>query len=116
MTREEIMEIETAPDKTSSIEWHEPRRIKADLPPPPSFEAEKMLPRFLAEFVLDEADRMCAAPDYVAATLIVALGSVIGSRCAIKPKRRDDWIVTTNLFGGVVGEPSSKRLRQQGRC
>lgn len=115
MTREDIMEIETAPDKTSSIEWPEPRRIKADLPPPPSFEAEKMLPRFLAEFVLDEADRMCAAPDYVAATLIVALGSVIGSRCAIKPKRRDDWIVTTNLFGGVVGEPSSKKTPATGK-
>ena len=59
--------------------------------------------------MLDEADRMPCSPDYVAAALIVGLGSVIGARCAIKPKRRDDWIVTPNLFGGVVGDPSSKK-------
>ena len=43
------------------------------------------------------------------AALIVCLGSVIGARCGIKPKRRDDWIVTPNLFGGIVGDPSSKK-------
>jgi len=59
--------------------------------------------------VLDEADRMPCSPDYVAAALMVGLGAVIGARCAIKPKRRDDWIVTPNLFGGVVGDPSSKK-------
>ncbi len=52
---------------------------------------------------------MPCAPDYIAAALIVSLGSVIGARCAIKPKRRDDWIVTPNLFGGIVGDPSSKK-------
>jgi hypothetical protein len=34
---------------------------------------------------------------------------VIGARWAIKPKRRDDWIVTSNLYGGIVGDPSSKK-------
>ena len=48
-------------------------------------------------------------PDYIAAALIVCLGSVIGARSSIKPKRRDDWIVTPNLFGGIVGDPSSKK-------
>lgn len=89
--------------------WPTPREIKTDLPPAPEFDAEAMLPKALAEFVLDEADRMPCAPDYIAAALIVSLGSVIGARCAIKPKRRDDWIVTPNLFGGIVGDPSSKK-------
>jgi hypothetical protein len=66
-------------------------------------------PPTLADFVLDEADRMPCSPDYIAAALIVCLGSVIGARCGIKPKRRDDWIVTPNLFGGIVGDPSSKK-------
>lgn len=89
--------------------WPDPRPIVSDLPPAPVFDANALLPRQLAEFVNDEADRMCAAPDYVAATLVVALGSVIGTKCAVKPKRRDDWIVTPNLYGGVVGDPSAKK-------
>lgn len=89
--------------------WPDPRPIKADLPPAPAFDAHALLPKVLADFVLDEADRMPCAPDYIAAALIVAIGSVLGARCALKPKRRDDWIVTANLFGGLVGEPSSKK-------
>jgi len=63
-------------------QWPDPRPIVSDLPPAPTFDANALLPRPLAEFVNDEADRMCAAPDYVAATLMVALGSVIGTKCA----------------------------------
>lgn len=90
-------------------EWPHPQEIKDDLPPAPTFDAAVLLPETLATFVLDEADRMSAAPDFVAAPLLVALGATIGARCALKPKRRDDWIVTPNLFGGVVGAPSSKK-------
>lgn len=89
--------------------WPSPREIKTDLPPAPPFDAKALLPANLADFVLDEADRMPCSPDYIAAALIVCLGSVIGARCGIKPKRRDDWIVTPNLFGGIVGDPSSKK-------
>lgn len=89
--------------------WPQPKEIKTDLPPAPPFDASALLPPTLADFVLDEADRMPCPPDYIAAALIVGLGSVIGARCALKPKRRDDWIVTPNLFGGIVGDPSSKK-------
>jgi hypothetical protein len=89
--------------------WPKPRPIESELPAAPTFDANVLLPQPLAEFVLDEADRMPCAPDYIAATLMVALGSVIGTRCALKPKRQDDWIVVPNLFGGLVGEPSFKK-------
>jgi phage/plasmid primase-like uncharacterized protein len=89
--------------------WSEPKEVKTDLPLAPAFDAKTLLPTTLADFVLDEADRMPCSPDYIAAALIVCLGSVIGARCGIKPKRRDDWIVTPNLFGGIVGDPSSKK-------
>jgi hypothetical protein len=95
--------------KDQLAQWQEPREIKTDLPPAPPFDAKTLLPPTLADFVLDEADRMPCSPDYIAAPLIVCIGSVIGARCAIKPKRRDDWIVTPNLFGGIVGDPSSKK-------
>ncbi|ABD70546.1 conserved hypothetical membrane spanning protein [Rhodoferax ferrireducens T118] len=91
------------------IIWPAPQEIKIDLPLAPAFDAKTLLPPTLADFVLDEADRMPCSPDYIAAALIVCLGSVIGARCGIKPKRRDDWIVTPNLFGGIVGDPSSKK-------
>jgi hypothetical protein len=89
--------------------WPAAREIKADLPPVPPFDGNALLPKSLRDFVLDEADRMPCSPDYIAAALIVALGSVIGARVALKPKRRDDWIVTPNVFGGVVGDPSTKK-------
>lgn len=89
--------------------WPSLVAIKSDLPPAPEFVPEVLLPKVLADFVCDEADRMCAAPDYVAAALLVSLGAVIGTKCALKPKRRDDWIVTPNLYGGVVGDPSAKK-------
>ena len=94
--------------------WPEPKEIKTDLPLAPAFDAKTLLPAALADFVLDEADRMPCSPDYIAAALIVCLGSVIGARCGIKPKRRDDWIVTPNLFGGIVGDPSSKKSPRPG--
>jgi hypothetical protein len=86
-----------------------PTEIKSELPPAPAFDGAILLPRVLSEFVHDEADRMPCAPDFVAAALVVALGSVIGARCALKPKRLDDWIVTPNLFGAVVADPSAKK-------
>lgn len=89
--------------------WPEPKEIRTELPAAPAFDAHVLLPKVLADFVLDEADRMPCAPDYVAAALVVCLGSVIGAKCGIKPKRRDDWIVTPNLFGGIVGDPSAKK-------
>jgi len=108
--------IDTPPSVADDVEgsvqlsnWTEPKEIKSDLPLAPAFDAKAMLPDALADFVLDEADRMPCSPDYIAAALIVSAGSVIGARCAIKPKRRDDWIVTPNLFGGIVGDPSSKK-------
>ena len=89
--------------------WQTPKDIKTDLPDAPEFKANLLLPETLADFVLDESDRMPCAPDFIAAFLIVSLGSVIGTSCSLKPKVRDDWIVTPNLFGGVVGDPSTKK-------
>lgn len=89
--------------------WPEPRPLVADLPPAPAFYADVLLPKPLRDFVLDTADRLPCAPDFVAAPLLVALGSVIGAKCALKPKRRDDWLVPANLWGGIVGDPSAKK-------
>lgn len=98
----------------SAQQWPEPREIRADLLPVPEFDAEALLPGPLGAFVLDEADRMSAPPDYVAASLLVAMGAVIGARCVVKPKARDSWSIPANLFGGIVGEPSARKTPAAG--
>src|SRR2546430_8154797 len=52
---------------------------------------------------------MPCPPDFIAAAAVVALGSVIGACCAIKPKARDNWLIVPNLWGGIVGDPSAKK-------
>ena len=89
--------------------WPEPGRIQAPLLPVIAFDGYALLPDVLRTWVMDEADRMPCAPDFIAAAAMVGLGSVIGARCGIKPKSLDDWLVIPNLWGGIVGSPSAKK-------
>ena len=58
--------------------WPAPKPIVAELRPVPAFAAETLLPDALRGWVRDEAERMPCPPDFVAATAVVALGSIIG--------------------------------------
>lgn len=89
--------------------WPEPKPIQAALHPVPAFDAETLLPEALRGWIIDEADRMPCPPDFIAAAALVALGTIIGARCAIKPKARDSWLIVPNLWGGIVGLPSAKK-------
>lgn len=93
----------------SARAWPEPKPIQAALHPVPAFDPETLLPEALRGWVMDEADRMPCPPDFVAAGALVALGAIIGARCAIKPKARDSWLIVPNLWGGIVGLPSAKK-------
>ncbi len=93
----------------ADTDWPAPKPIEAEMKPVPAFAAEVMLPEPLRDWVMDEADRMPCPPDFVAAAVIVALGAVVGARCAIKPKSRDSWLIVPNLWGGIVGQPSAKK-------
>ncbi|WP_210756853.1 DUF3987 domain-containing protein [Caldichromatium japonicum] len=75
----------------------------------PAFDAGTLLPAALRRWVMDEAERMPCPPEFIAAAALVALGSIIGARCAIKPKARDSWLIVPNLWGGIVGDPSAKK-------
>ncbi|MGH8772232.1 MAG: PriCT-2 domain-containing protein, partial [Burkholderiales bacterium] len=89
--------------------WPEPTPIEAPLLPVEAFNADVLLPDALRAWIMDEADRMPCAPDFIAAGAIVALGALIGARCAIKPKSNDDWLVVPNLWGSIVANPSAKK-------
>lgn len=89
--------------------WPAPKAIVAELKPVPPFDAETLLPEVLRTWVMDEAERMPCPPDYIAVAALSALGSIVGARCAIKPKRLDSWLIVPNLWGGIVGDPSAKK-------
>jgi len=96
-------------NQSSPSDWPDPKPIQAELRPVAPFDPDVLLPDALRAWVIDEADRMPCAPDFVAAAAMVALGAIIGARCAIKPKAKDDWLVVPNLWGGLVGLPSAKK-------
>jgi len=93
----------------SAATWQEPQAIQAPLRSVPVFDPDILLPESLRGWIMDEADRMPCPPDFVAAGVMVALGAIIGARCAIKPKSRDSWMIVPNLWGGIVGLPSAKK-------
>ncbi|WP_460673710.1 YfjI family protein [Larkinella ripae] len=69
----------------------------------------EMIPEPLRDWLTDIANRMKCPPDYVAAAAIVMISSLVGTRLTIKPKTKDDWTVIPNLWGAVIGDPSSMK-------
>lgn len=87
-------------------DWTDPIPLDAALLPITEITKE-MVPEPFRAWVMDAADRMQAPPDYLTVPLIVVCGSLIGTSCAIRPKQQDDWTVIPNLWGGIIGPPST---------
>lgn len=98
--RIQATDVASARDETGP----DPRPLPDGLPPVEAF-VPGLLPPLLRPWITDIAERMQCPPDFPAAAAIVALGSVIGRRCGIRPKRKDDWTVVPNLWGAVIGRP-----------
>lgn len=90
---------------TQKEEWPDPIPLPEKLSPVMSLD-HQIIPVPLRGWLLDIADRMQIPPDFSTAAAIVALGSIIGRGCGIYPKRRDNWQIIPNLWGGVIGRPS----------
>lgn len=90
----------------SEVEWPEPEEISRPLAPVPRFHP-KLLPKLLRRRIYDVAHRIQCPVDFVAAPLLVALGSVIGSRCAVRPKQYDNWTEYPNIWGAVISPPGA---------
>ncbi|MFD1558684.1 YfjI family protein [Paraburkholderia silviterrae] len=65
-----------------------------------------LLPESLQPWGADIAERMQCPADFVAATIMAALGVVIGRRVGIRPKANDDWTEYANQWVCIVGRPS----------
>lgn len=107
--KRQMQAVKISQDTVSEKDWPKPNPIKASLYPVPSFDQETLLPEVLCNWIMDEANRMPCPPEFISASVIVFLGSIIGAQCAVKPKANDPWVIVPNLWGGVVGLPSSKK-------
>lgn len=64
-----------------------------------------LLPNKFRGWVADIAERMQCPPDFVAVGAMVTLAAVVGRKCGIRPKQKDNWTETPNLWGMVIGRP-----------
>lgn len=107
-TIESVLSLPCIVDKTTtsiaSSGWTEPEPLPNEIPPVMQFD-KNLLPFALREWVADIAHRMQCPADFTAVGALVAISSVIGARAVIQPKEKDDWQVTPNLWGAVIGRP-----------
>lgn len=92
----------------SQNDWPEPKPLPDGLLPVDAFDPA-FLPESIAPWVMDISDRMQCPPDFVGIPAIVALGSVIGRKVAMRPQRKTDWYEVANLWGCIVGRPGAMK-------
>lgn len=86
-------------------EWPDPKPIESRLAPVKAFNSD-LLPPELGGYVFDVAERQQAPPDFAAVAAMCGIAAIAGNDVKIKPKGRDDWEVTPNLWGANIGRPS----------
>lgn len=86
----------------------EPELIRVALLPVPPLDPD-LIPNAFRDWITDTAYRMQCPIDFCAVGALVILAAVVGAGIGIKPKRKDDWLVVPNLWGGVIAPPSKKK-------
>ena len=84
--------------------WPEPQPLRPARLPVEKFD-ESLIPSTFRRWLRDIAKRIQCPIEYLAVTLMVCLGTVIGRRVGMRPKRHDNWLVVCNVWGMVVGRP-----------
>ncbi|MGQ3888468.1 YfjI family protein [Legionella sp. CNM-1927-20] len=69
----------------------------------------KMLPEAIRDYIFDVANRQQSLPDFAAVAAIVGLSALLGRKAIIYPKQHDDWAVTPNQWGAIIGRPSAMK-------
>ena len=89
---------------SAGIHWETPDPLPDALPPVAPFDSA-LLPDSIRGWITDITDRVQCPPDFPAVGAMIALGSLVGRRIAIRPKTQDDWHEVGNLWGGIIGRP-----------
>lgn len=99
--RLQVVDGKVVDDRT---EWPEPLPLPSGMAPVEPFD-DLLLPDPLRPWLNDIAERIQCPPDFPAIAATVALATLIGRRCGIRPQQHDDWTVVPNLWSVVVGRP-----------
>ncbi|MFA0088316.1 YfjI family protein [Vibrio sp. 10N.261.51.F12] len=96
--------------QATSYEWQQPKPLTTEMIAVPPFDID-LLPSSMQKFATREAQRMDNAPvDYIAISLLVCIGALVGQSVEIQPKEFDTgWKVSPILWGMVIGTPSMKK-------
>jgi len=86
----------------------EPKPLDLILKPVETID-EDCLPEVLVDWLRPAAKVIGCPFDFLVLSAIVTAGSLIGSRVRVKALRNSDWFVVPNLYGGIVGLPSTKK-------
>jgi hypothetical protein len=100
-----LVDAAVTPKDPKPETWPEIVPLPIALPPVMPFRGD-LLPEAFRPWVTDIAERVQCPADFPAVAAIVTAASVVGRQMGIYPKRKDDWLVIPNLWGGVVGRPS----------
>lgn len=68
-----------------------------------------MLPTSISRWVEDICERIESPFEIGTVQALCFIGNLIGSKVGIRPKQFDNWTVTPNLWGMVIGKPSIKK-------
>ena len=87
-----------------AAEWPEPKPLRNALPAVESFDARN-LPAPFRPWIEDIAERMQCPLDLPAVSAMCSLSALVGRRLGIRPKQRDDWQTTPNLWALLIAPP-----------
>ncbi len=98
----QFMEGGETDEAQETTDWPEPLPLEESLPPVQKLDPD-MIPDPIRPWLTDIAERMQIPLDFPVVAAIVALCAVIGRKCAIFPKAKDDWKVIPNIWGANIG-------------
>ncbi len=87
------------------VEFPDPEPLPEGLPPVAPFDSA-LLPEPLRGWIVDVSERMQVPQDFPAVGAVVVAASLVGRKLGMHPKRRDDWLMVPNLWGGAIGKPA----------
>ncbi len=94
--------------RITSNKTQQPRQLPSSRPNVMSLQAD-MIPDAIREYIFDVAERQQSLPDFVAVAAIIGLSGLLGRKALICPKQLDDWSVTPNQWGAIIGRPSAMK-------
>src|SRR5512142_1257331 len=95
---------DAAPKATVTAIWPEPAPLPKGLPAVQPFDMA-LLPASLQPWAADICDRVQCPPDFIAVSVMTALGGLVGTKVAIRPQVRTDWAEIANQWCMVIGRP-----------